>query len=149
MFGFDTLFERNKTNPLVHSFSTIFHIGLAALLFVCSGASRVDADAGDLYTTARTGGPILRIVPDGTQRTFAEGVGANSSGMAFDGHGNLFIAAGERIVKISPDGRTRSDFALNVRAAGLIFNGVRNLLAASGANKSIVMQGRNGASGVG
>jgi sugar lactone lactonase YvrE len=57
---------------------------------------------GYLYATSRSEGSVFRISPEGAITTFAEGMGI-ATGLAFDGHANLFV--GDRsgtIFKISP-----------------------------------------------
>ncbi|MEY2507402.1 MAG: hypothetical protein QOH01_1731 [Verrucomicrobiota bacterium] len=66
------------------------------------------AAPGDLYTIDETGGPILRLSPNGTKTVFAAGVGAPSSAMAFDRAGNLYIAIKGDIVKVARNGSRAS-----------------------------------------
>ena len=59
---------------------------------------------------------VVKIVPDGTQTTFATLQATQLLGMAFDGAGNLFVSTGSSIVKIAPDG-TQSTFASGLEGA--------------------------------
>jgi hypothetical protein len=59
---------------------------------------------------------VVKIVPDGTQTTFATLQATQLLGMAFDGAGNLFVSTGTSIVKIAPDG-TQSTFASGLEGA--------------------------------
>lgn len=67
--------------------------------------------AGDLYTSDYADGTIIKITPDGSQSTFAMGLG-DTRGLAFDAYGNLFVAGhgSNNIYEIAPDG-TVSTFA--------------------------------------
>jgi hypothetical protein len=56
---------------------------------------------------------IIRIAPDGTQKTFATIQSHQLLGLAFDGASNLFVSTGSRILQIAPDG-TQSTFASSV-----------------------------------
>ena len=59
---------------------------------------------------------VVKIVPDGTQTTFATLQATQLLGMAFDGASNLFVSTGSSIVKIAPDG-TQSTFASGLEGA--------------------------------
>ena len=58
---------------------------------------------GDVYVSSRYEGNVHRVTPTGQMSLYAEGMGV-ATGIAFDGHGNLFV--GDRsgtIFKIAPD----------------------------------------------
>ncbi|HZE56476.1 MAG TPA: hypothetical protein VE031_01355 [Chthoniobacterales bacterium] len=59
---------------------------------------------------------IIKIIPDGTQSTFATLQASQLLGVAFDGAGNLFVSTGNSIVKVAPDG-TQSTFASQLHGA--------------------------------
>jgi len=77
---------------------------------------------GDLFVTGPTTSSfdhVYKIAPNGTVSTFYKGLG-RPQGLAFDGEGNLYVAAslaGKRgIVKITPDGKA----TLEVAGHGLV-----------------------------
>ncbi len=73
---------------------------------------------------------IIKITPDGTQSTFATINSDQLTDLAFDGAGNLFVAAGISILKITPAG-AQSTFASPVRGLRrLVFDSLGYLYAA-------------------
>src|SRR4051812_9730244 len=78
------------------------------LIAACLITPALRAAPGDLYTIDETGGPILRLAPNGTKTVFAPGVGAPSSAMAFDRAGNLYIAIKGDIFKVARNGSRTS-----------------------------------------
>jgi hypothetical protein len=72
---------------------------------------------------------VVKILPNGTQTTFATLQTNELLGMAFDGAGNLFVSTGQSIVKIAPNG-TQSTFASGLQGAwALAFDNLGNLYA--------------------
>jgi len=63
---------------------------------------------GNLFVVDSGSGTAFRFAPDGTKTPFMTDI--TSSGMAFDGAGNLFIGQGHSIYKFTPEG-TKSTFA--------------------------------------
>lgn len=91
---------------------------------------------GNLFVGISGGGnppqlcPIIKITPDGTQRTFTTFQGNELLGMAFDGAGNLFVSGPGAVAKITPDG-TQSLFARVSGAWPLAFDRSSNLYVGS------------------
>ena len=105
-------------------------LNIALVLVVCCLAPGLHAAPGDLYTIDETGGPILRLSPDGKKTVFAPGMGAPSSAMVFDRAGNLFIATSGNVVKVARDG-SRTNFASGLQSPGaLVFDRNGNLFVA-------------------
>lgn len=105
---------------MMHPGPRFFHRFAAAFVLVASCiASAVFGAPGDLYTIDETGGPILRLSPNGTKTQFAPGIGAPSSAMIFDRSGNLYIAAGTNILKFAPNA-TRTTFASGLQHPGAL-----------------------------
>jgi hypothetical protein len=72
-------------------------------------------------------GTVVKILPNGTQSTFATLQTSQLLGIAFDGAGNLFVSTGPSIVKIAPNG-TQSTFASSLTSAWpLAFDSLGNL----------------------
>jgi sugar lactone lactonase YvrE len=94
--------------------------------------------AGDLFVedfSISTLGTIYEVGPNGTRTTFACGLLFNDfdfNGIAFDSAGNLYVAAGEGIVKITPGG-VQSTFASG-GFLGLAFNSAGDLFASCGSS---------------
>jgi hypothetical protein len=59
---------------------------------------------------------VIKILPDGTQSTFATLQSSELLDLAFDGAGNLFVSTGTSIVKIAPNG-TQTTFASQLHGA--------------------------------
>src|SRR5438105_14121624 len=79
-------------------------IALVALVAASGFGLSALAAPGDLYVTDLATGSVLVFAPDGTQRTFATGIG-NPQGIAFDQSKNLYVAtAVGRILKYDLDG---------------------------------------------
>jgi sugar lactone lactonase YvrE len=116
---------------------------LIASLALCS-VPALQAAPGDLYTVDETGGPILRISPNGTKTQFAPGVGSTTAAGAFDRSGNLYICASGAgsILKFAPDA-TRTTFASGLTSPGaLVFDGNGNLFVVD--DKTIYKFASNG-----
>jgi hypothetical protein len=101
---------------------------IAVLVLTASGLTPdLHANPGDLYTIDETGGPIVRLAPNGTKFQFAPPIGVPSAAMAFDPAGNLYIAAGTNILKFTPNA-TRTTFTSGLKYPGaLVFDAKGNL----------------------
>jgi len=77
---------------------------------------------------------IVRVDPDGEVSTFYKGLG-RPQGLAFDGQGNLHVAASLRgrrgIVRISPDGEDADMFVAGMNLVGLAFSPTADLAIVS------------------
>jgi sugar lactone lactonase YvrE len=77
---------------------------------------------------------ITRVDPDGKVSVFYKGLG-RPQGLAFDGDGNLYVAASLRgrrgIVRISPDGSHAELFVAGMNLVGLAFSASSDLAIAS------------------
>ncbi|MGH9882724.1 MAG: SMP-30/gluconolactonase/LRE family protein, partial [Pyrinomonadaceae bacterium] len=77
---------------------------------------------------------IYRVNQDREVRVFYRGLG-RPQGLAFDGEGNLYLAAsreGRRgIVRISPDGKQAEMFVAGMNLVGLAFSSTKELIVAS------------------
>lgn len=77
---------------------------------------------------------VTRVDADGEVSVFYRGLG-RPQGLAFDGSGNLYVAASLRgrrgIVRISPDGKDAEMFAAGMNLVGLAFNSTGDLAVAS------------------
>ena len=90
-----------------------------------------------LYVTGPTVGSfdsVMRVSPDGVVSVFYKGLG-RPQGLAFDGAGNLCLAASLRgrrgIVRISPDGKDAEMLVAGMNLVGLAFNATGDLAIAS------------------
>ncbi len=104
---------------------------LAAAVGLLQVSTSSRGASGDLYVTETDGTTIFKFASDGSQATFASGIG-KPRGLAFDGMGNLFVAeaATGSILKITSDG-TRTTFASDLRdPIALAFDGAGNLYVA-------------------
>jgi DNA-binding beta-propeller fold protein YncE len=123
-----------------------------------SGLSRPRGVAFDQFTnlfvatntfhpnTGTVSAAILKILPDGTQTTFANINGPSAdffaSGVTFDSAGNLFVMvlddtdpnAASTIYKFAPNGTQSTFGAVRGQGFGLAFDGAGNLYAADGAD---------------
>jgi sugar lactone lactonase YvrE len=91
----------------------------------------------NLYVTGPTVASfdsVMRVNPDGDASVFYKGLG-RPQGLAFDGLGNLYVAASLRgrrgIVRISPDGTDAEMFVAGLNLVGLAFNSTGDLAVAS------------------
>jgi sugar lactone lactonase YvrE len=77
---------------------------------------------------------IMRVDANGKVSVFYKGLG-RPQGLAFDGEGNLYVAASLRgrrgIVRISPDGSHAEIFVAGMNLVGLAFSGSGDLAIAS------------------
>lgn len=77
---------------------------------------------------------IMRVDPNGEVSVFYKGLG-RPQGLAFDGEGNLYVAASLRgrrgIVRISPDGSHAELFVAGMNLVGLAFSATGDLAIAS------------------
>jgi len=77
---------------------------------------------------------IMKVGANGEVGVFYKGLG-RPQGLAFDGEGNLFVAASLRgrrgIVRISPDGKQAEMFAAGMNLIGLAFSSTGDLAIAS------------------
>jgi sugar lactone lactonase YvrE len=77
---------------------------------------------------------VTRVDADGEVSVFYKGLG-RPQGLAFDGSGNLYVAASLRgrrgIVRISPDGKDAEMFVAGMNLVGLAFNSTSDLAVAS------------------
>lgn len=107
-----TIFKVLSTGQ-VSIFAIIFHLG--------HDFNLAFNEAGDLFITNTQDNSILKVTKTGAMSVFAKGI-ASPNGLAFDSHGDLFVASGDRkIFKISPAG------AVSTFATGL--NSEPNVLA--------------------
>src|SRR5207244_2307654 len=105
-----------------------FASGAAFIGLAFNSASNLFSTVPDLRGNI---GWIYQFAPDGTRTTFAT-LSSAPSGLAFDGGGNLFVAAtgSGAIYKITPDG-AQSIFASGLSAPyGLAFDGAGDLFEA-------------------
>jgi hypothetical protein len=126
-----------------------------------SGLSRPRGVAFDQFTnlfvatntfhpnTGTVSAAILKILPDGTQTTFANINGPSAdffaSGVTFDSAGNLLVMvlddtdpnAASTIYKFAPNGTQSTFGAVPGQGFGLAFDGAGNLYAADGADQII------------
>jgi sugar lactone lactonase YvrE len=77
---------------------------------------------------------VMRVDPDGEVGVFYRGLG-RPQGLAFDGSGNLYVAASLRgrrgIVRITPDGKDAEMFVAGMNLVGLAFSSTGDLAVAS------------------
>jgi sugar lactone lactonase YvrE len=77
---------------------------------------------------------VMRVDADGEVGVFYKGLG-RPQGLAFDGSGNLYVAASLRgrrgIVRISPDGQDAEMFVAGMNLVGLAFRSTGDLAVAS------------------
>jgi sugar lactone lactonase YvrE len=126
-----------------------------------SGLSRPRGVAFDQFTnlfvatntfhpnTGTVSAAILKILPDGTQTTFANINGPSAdffaSGVTFDSAGNLFVMvlddtdpnAASTIYKFAPNGTQSTFGAVPGQGFGLAFDGAGNLYAADAVDRII------------
>ncbi len=117
-------FDRNQNLYVGDRSGTIFKIGRDQQVFVfatlepsVSAYHLAFGPQGDLFVTGPTTSSfdgVHRIDPHGTVNAFYRGLG-RPQGLAFDGTGNLYVAAslsGKRgIVKITPEGKANLEVA--------------------------------------
>ena len=130
-----------------------------------SGLSRPRGVAFDQFTnlfvatntcTDTCSAAILKILPDGTQTTFANINGPSAaffaSGVTFDSAGNLFVMvldntdpnAASTIYKFAPNGTQSTFGAMPGQGFGLAFDGAGNLYAADAVDQIIYKFTANG-----
>jgi sugar lactone lactonase YvrE len=77
---------------------------------------------------------VMRVAPDGEVSVFYKGLG-RPQGLAFDGRGNLCVAASLRgrrgLVRITPDGAAAEIFVAGMNLVGLAFSATGDLAVAS------------------
>jgi len=142
------LFSANRAGSIYHYTST----GVRSIF--SSGLSRPRGVAFDQFAnlfvatnTSHNGtvsAAILKILPDGTQTTFANINGPSAdffaTGVTFDSAGNLFVMvldntdpnAASTIYKFAPNGTQSTFGAVPGVGFGLAFDGAGNLYAADG-----------------
>lgn len=107
---------------------TLANLGLAPI---------VSAAVGDLYVSDFDNGVVLRFNATGQSSVFASGLDS-PFGLAFDRHGNLFVADGNTILRFTPQG-ARTTFAANLNLpTALAFDAAGNLFAANFSGNSIL-----------
>jgi len=110
-----------------------FALGVAALLGFVSTSSSVRADtvyAANMLVGGPVGDTVEQFDTSGNGSVFISGL-TDPQGLAFDSSGNLYVASGQQILKVDPDGN-ESVFASTgpSYAYGLAFGTNGNLYAA-------------------
>ena len=138
-------FDREQNLYVGDRSGTIFKIGRDQQVFVfatlepsVSAYHLAFGPKGDLYVTGPTTSSfdcVHKIEPNGTVSIFYRGLG-RPQGLAFDAHGNLYVAAslaGKRgIVRITPDGKANLEVSGH-GLVGLAFAGSSVILATTNA----------------
>ena len=105
---------------------TAYHTAIRLLIFAACLAVPAAGMADVLYVSdwgngTPGSGSIKKIFPDGTVTTFVSGLTGGPEGIAFDSHGNLFIALQRPAVidKVTPDGTLTTFASYNTSASGV------------------------------